>query len=187
MNNKNLIIYQYHVLYQIFKELDQELNFTILEVNNKEFLIKKVKNLENYIVISKKKIENIDCQLVLNNSPMKFFKLIEKINIELIKKNFIYQSEFIIKDYVIDLNSRKMSKKGKKIKLTEKEVDTIIYISKAKKTVSVDELEKNVWQYKSDIETHTVETHIYRLRKKIFRIFDDKNFLISKKKGYEII
>ncbi len=187
MNNKNLIIYQYHALYQIFKELDQELNFTISEAKNKEYLIKKIKTLENYIVISKKKIENIDCQLVLNNSPIKFFRLIEKINIELIKKNFINQSEFIVKDYVIDLNSREMSKKERKIKLTGKEVDTIIYIANANKTVSADELEKNVWQYKSDIETHTVETHIYRLRKKILRIFDDKNFLISKKKGYEII
>tara|TARA_B100000902_G_scaffold212131_1_gene201708 strand:- start:748 stop:1311 length:564 start_codon:yes stop_codon:yes gene_type:complete len=187
MNNKNLIIYQYHALYQIFKELEQELNFIIIEVKNKEFLTKKVKNLKNYIVISKKKIENIDCQLVLNNSPIKFSKLIEKINIEIIKKNFIYQSKFIIKDYIIDLNSREISKEEKKIKLTGKEVDTIIYISKAKQTVSAHELEKNVWQYKSDIETHTVETHIYRLRKKIFKSFNDKNFLISKKNGYEII
>ena len=113
MNNKNLIIYQYHALYQIFKELEQELNFIIIEVKNKEFLTKKVKNLKNYIVISKKKIENIDCQLVLNNSPIKFSKLIEKINIEIIKKNFIYQSKFIIKDYIIDLNSREISKEEK--------------------------------------------------------------------------
>ena len=80
-----------------------------------------------------------------------------------------------------------MSKNGKKVNLTEKEVDTIIYISNAKKPISAKELEKNVWQYKSDIETHTVETHIYRLRKKILKIFDDKNFLLSGKNGYKII
>ncbi len=187
MNNKYLIIYQHPILYQIFKEQHEDLNFTISHAENKESLIDKIKNLKNYLILSKKKIENINNQLILNNSSIKFFTLIEKINIELIKNNFINQSEFIVKDYFIDLNSRQMSKNGKKANLTEKEVDTIIYISNAKKPISSRELEKNVWQYKSDIETHTVETHIYRLRKKIFKIFDDKNFILSGKNGYEII
>ena len=73
-----------------------------------------------------------------------------------------------------------------KLKLTEKEINTIIYISKSNKPVSIDELQEKVWSYQSDIETHTVETHIYRLRKKILNKFDDNKFIISKKNGYQI-
>ena len=76
--------------------------------------------------------------------------------------------------------------KNTKLKLTEKEINTIIYLSKSRKPVSVDELQENVWSYQSDIETHTVETHIYRLRKKILKTFDDNEFIVSKKNGYKI-
>ena len=70
--------------------------------------------------------------------------------------------------------------------MTEKEINTIIYLSKTIKPVSVNNLQENVWSYQSDIETHTVETHIYRLRKKILSAFDDNEFIISKKNGYQI-
>ena len=73
-----------------------------------------------------------------------------------------------------------------KLKLTEKEINTIIYISKSNKPVSIDELQEKVWSYQSDIETHTVETHIYRLRKKILNTFSNNEFIISKKDGYQI-
>ena len=68
-----------------------------------------------------------------------------------------------------------------KLKLTEKEINTIIYLSNSSTTVSINELQEKVWSYQSDIETHTVETHIYRLRKKILNIFSDHEFIISKK------
>ena len=80
-----------------------------------------------------------------------------------------------------------MSSKNNKLKLTEKEVNTIIYLSNNNKTVSINELQKHVWDYQSDLETHTVETHIYRLRKKILVSFNDDKFIISKKNGYQII
>ena len=73
-----------------------------------------------------------------------------------------------------------------KLKLTEKEINTIIYLSKASKPVSIEELQENVWSYQSDTETHTVETHIYRLRKKILNTFEDNEFIVSKKNGYQI-
>jgi DNA-binding response OmpR family regulator len=73
-----------------------------------------------------------------------------------------------------------------KLKLTEKEINTIIFLSKSNKPISVDELQKKVWSYQSEIETHTVETHIYRLRKKILNTFNDNEFIISKKNGYQI-
>ena len=87
---------------------------------------------------------------------------------------------------MIDLNSREMLIKDNKLKLTEKEINTIIYLSKSNNPVSIHELQENVWSYQSDIETHTVETHIYRLRKKILSIFNDNEFIISKKNGYQI-
>ena len=73
-----------------------------------------------------------------------------------------------------------------KLKLTEKEINTITYISKQNKSVSINELQEKVWSYQSDMETHTVETHIYRLRKKIFNSFNDNGFIVSKKNGYQI-
>ena len=76
--------------------------------------------------------------------------------------------------------------KDNKLKLTEKEINTITYLSKSDKPVSIDELQEKVWSYQSDIETHTVETHIHRLRKKILNTFNDKDFIISEKNGYQI-
>jgi len=73
-----------------------------------------------------------------------------------------------------------------KLKLTEKEINTIKYLSNSNKPVGVEELQKMVWSYQSDIETHTVETHIYRLRKKILNTFNDNQFIVSKKNGYQI-
>jgi DNA-binding response OmpR family regulator len=73
-----------------------------------------------------------------------------------------------------------------KLKLTEKEINTITYLSNSNKPVNIEELQKMVWSYQSDIETHTVETHIYRLRKKILNTFNDNEFIISKKNGYQI-
>ena len=125
-------------------------------------------------------------QLILNFLPIKILKLVEKINIEFLRNNFSDQSKVKINNYVINLNSREMVLNDVKIKLTEKEVNTIIYLSQSTEAVSVEDLEKNVWQYQPDIETHTVETHIYRLRKKILKNFKDNSFIMSKKNGYKI-
>ncbi len=73
-----------------------------------------------------------------------------------------------------------------KLKLTEKEINTIKYLSKSNNPVSINELQEKVWSYQSDLETHTVETHVYRLRKKILNKFNDDEFIISKKNGYQI-
>ena len=76
--------------------------------------------------------------------------------------------------------------KTKKLKLTEKEIRTIVYLSKSVKPITINELQTEVWGYQSDLETHTVETHIYRLRKKILNTFNDKELIISEKNGYQI-
>ena len=75
---------------------------------------------------------------------------------------------------------------GKKLKLTEKEVKIIIYLSKSADSVSISKLQKDIWGYNNDLETHTVETHVHRLRKKISNTFSDEQFIISTKNGYKI-
>jgi len=186
MNTQNLIIYKFTKLYHILEELGLDFNFKITFEDTENSLNEKVKNLNNYIIISNKKYLNIENQLVLNNMPINIFKLIEKINIEFLKLQFNSQSEVKLNNYTIDLNSREMLINNTKLKLTEKEINTITYLSKSKKPVSIDELQEKVWSYQSDIETHTVETHIYRLRKKILKTFGDNEFIVSEKNGYQI-
>ena len=186
MNAQNLIIYKYISLYHIFEELDLDLKFEISFVDDENSLNDKVKNHNNYLIISNRKLSDIGNQLVLNNIPINIFKLVEKINIEFLKMQFSSQSEVRVNDYIIDLNSREMIMNNTKLKLTEKEINTIIYLSKSDIPVSIDELQKKVWSYQSDIETHTVETHVYRLRKKILNKFNNNEFIISKKNGYQI-
>ena len=183
---QNLIIYKFTSLFHILEELGSNFNFSISLVDSESSLNEKIKNLNNYVIVSDKKYSNIRNSLVLSNMPIKFLKLVEKINIEFLKLQFNNQSEINVNNYTIDLNSREILLNGKKLKLTEKEINTIIYLSKSLNSVSIDELQEKVWSYQSDIETHTVETHIYRLRKKILNTFNDNEFIISKKNGYQI-
>jgi len=129
---------------------------------------------------------NVDNQIILNNCPINILKLVERINIELLKLQFNNQSRIKINNYTIDLNSREIANNINKIKLTEKEIDIIIYLSKSKNVVSIKELQDKVWSYQFNIETHTVETHIYRLRKKFLNSFKDDKFIINEKYGYQI-
>ena len=173
-------------MYHILEEISSDLNFNIIFVDNEINLNDKVRNLDSYLVITIRECPNIDNQFVFNHLPISISKLLEKINIEFLKTQFNNQSEVKVNNYSINLNSREMSTKNIKIKLTEKEINAIAFLSKSNKPVSVDELQKKVWSYQSDIETHTVETHIYRLRKKILKTFNDNEFIISKKNGYQI-
>jgi len=186
MSNQNLIIYKYNSLYHILEELDLDLNFKIFLIESENLLKDKIKNLSNYLIISDKDNLNIDNQFILDKVPSNISKLVEKINIEFLKLQFNNQSQIKIKDYFIDINSRQILFNNIKLKLTEKEINTIIYLSNLNKPVSIDELQENVWSYQPDVETHTVETHIYRLRRKIFNSFNDDKFIVSKKNGYQI-
>jgi len=186
MRSQNLIIYKFTSLYHILEELSLDLNFKIIFADTDKSLNDKVKNFNNYLIISNKKYSDLGNQFVLNNTPIKILKLVEKINIEFLKLQFSNQSEVKINNYTININSREMFKNNIKLKLTEKEINTIHYLSKSNNPVNIDELQEKVWSYQSDIESHTVETHIYRLRKKILNTFNDNEFIISKKNGYQI-
>ena len=186
MSNQNLIIYKFNSLYHTLKELEQDLNFDVFEATNEKNLNNLVSTLQNYLIVTSKKNSNKKQYLILDKLPIKFSKLIDNLNIKFLKNKFVHQSKIEIKNYLIDLNSREISLNDIRLKLTEKEINTIIYLSNEKKPISIKELQKNVWGYQSGMETHTVETHIYRLRKKILKTFNDKNLLLSKKNGYQI-
>ena len=183
---QNLIIYNCKSLYVILEEISSDLNFKINFVNDESSLNKKITELKNCLIISSKKLLDVNNTLVLYDLPIKVSKLIEKINTEFLKLQYNNQSEIKLNNYIINLNSREILAKSKKIKLTEKEIRTIIYLSKAQKPVDINELQKKVWSYQNEIETHTVETHIYRLRKKILDTFNDNKFIVSEKTGYRI-
>ena len=186
MINQNLIIYKFNKLYHILDELSLDLNFKVSLADNKNALNDKIKKKNNFLIISNKKYLDIGNHFILESTPINIFKLLEKINVQFLKLQFNNQSQMKVNNYTIDLNSREILMKDTKLKLTEKEINTIIYLSKSNKPVSIDELQERVWSYQLDIETHTVETHIYRLRKKILNTFNDKELIISKKNGYQI-
>ena len=183
---KKIIIYDFNELFKILYEIKKELNYEIVEISKENLLDIELNNKIDNLVIVKKLIKNVNNQVLINSLPVKLSKLIEKFNIEFLKKNFHSQSELKIKKYKLDINSRELIFKDERIKLTEKESNIILYISNSTKPVSIEDLQLNVWGYHSDLETHTVETHIYRLRKKILTTFDDNDFINSKKNGYQI-
>jgi len=145
----------------------------------------KFNSKNNYLIITRNKIDNIQNSLILRDLPVKFEKLLEIININFLKNKFLDQSNVKIGEYNLDINSRKISLKDKSLDLTEREINLIIFI-KDKKEVTVKQLQKMVWDYSPDLETHTVETHVYRLRKKMKETFGDENFIVNTNNGYSI-
>ena len=185
MSSKVLIIYEYQILYELLNEIKENFSFKLIKSDDKHFGSLKFEPSTNYLVLSSRKHEKIRRQLIIDNKPLKLEKLIEFININFLKNKFSDQSNIKIGKYNLDLNSRNITYKDKKLSLTERESDLIIFIND-KKNVSIKDLQKKVWHYSQDLETHTVETHIYRLRKKMKEIFADENFIKNEKKGYSI-
>ena len=191
---QNVIIINYNSLYEIFDDLKENLPFKTIKFKNEDDFLKD-NNLDirkSLIILDKKTklLFNHDLHesniLYLNDLPLSFEKLLEKININLIKLRYGLQSKINIKDFQLDVNSKHLSKLGITLKLTEKEIEIILYLNKKKINCDIADLQKNIWGYSANIETHTVETHIYRLRKKIDKVFKDKKFIVSQKNGYLI-
>jgi len=191
---QNVFIINFNSLYEILEEIKENLSFTITKIEDEEDFKKKF-DLDrlDHLVISKTdhKLllnDNINAKnfLDFNDLPLSFKKLIELINIKLIKLKFNQQSKITIKGYELNLNSKFLSKSNLKLKLTEKEIEIILYLNSKKIKHNVADLQKNIWGYAANMETHTVETHIYRLRKKISDLFKDKKFILSHKNGYFI-
>jgi len=193
MNKQSVIIYNFDILFNILNEVKENLKFNLIKIDKeKEILDIDENTYENYLILtsesknlSNKKI-NINKFLFLDNLPIKIEKLFDLLNINLLKQKYNNQSEIALNRYNIDLNSRKIFNKEKSLKLTEKEIEIILFLNSQGKSKNIQDLQKEVWGYISDLETHTVETHIYRLRKKIKENFNDEKFIISSKEGYNL-
>ena len=191
---QSVFIINFNLLYEILDEIKENLSFKIIKFENEENFQENIDlNAADYLVISKANHKlllnnNINNQNLLefNDLPLSLKKLLELINIKLIKLKFNQQSKIIIKGYELNLNSKFFSKDGLKLKLTEKEIEIILYLNNKKIKHNVADLQKNIWGYSANMETHTVETHIYRLRKKISDLFKDEKFILSHKNGYFI-
>jgi len=191
---QNVFIINFNSLYEILDEIKENLPFKIIKIDNEDDL---KNNLDldtiDFLVISKtnhKLLLNnniIDKNFLdFNNLPLSSKKLLELINIKLIKLKFNQQSKLTIKGYELNLNSKFLSKDNLKLKLTEKEIEIILYLNNNKVKHNAADLQKNIWGYATNMETHTVETHIYRLRKKISDLFKNEKFILSHKNGYFI-
>jgi hypothetical protein len=191
---QNVFIINFNPLYEILDEIKENLSFKIIKFEKEEDFKKKFNSdIIDYLVISKTNRrllsnDNITDKnfLDLNHLPLSFKKLLELINIKLIKLKFNQQSKIIIKGYELNLNSKFFFKGNLRLKLTEKEIEIILYLNNKKIKHDVIDLQKNIWGYSADMETHTVETHIYRLRKKISDLFKDDKFILSHQNGYFI-
>ena len=183
MNLKTIIIHQNKSLYNILEEISKNINFNIKYIDNVDL---NFKENEDQILITQNKILNIKKKLVINILPIKLNKLIEIININFLKQEYNEKSNISISSYDLNLNSRTLSLNGIKLDLTEMEANLILFLKKSEEPSSVKRLQKNVWKQMPDLETHTVETHIYRLRKKIKHKFKDDSFIKSLKDGYKI-
>ena len=198
MTKQIVNIVQLNELYNILSENENILSFKVKNYPTNEWLIQNLKNdkknLNNstFVISNSNNVLLKDIEidkrniLVIENFPIEFNKLIELINVHLIKQKYNFQSKLSIKNYTIDLNSRTINTENKKLKLTERELDIIMFLKNHKTPQKIEILQRQIWKYSSNIETLTVETHVYRLRKKIKETFNDDSFIISKEDGYII-
>ena len=189
MNKQSILIFKLPELFKILNELKDYLDFNIYNFSEKQELFNFNKNkYESYLVLTdiKNQIQDEKFQLILSKLPVSIYSIIEKINICLLKQKYSEQSDVIIGKYSIDINSRSIKSTHQSLKLTQREIQIILFLNQSNSPQNVDNLQKKVWGHNSNLETHTVETHIYRLRKKISEKFEDSKFINSTKEGYKI-
>ena len=204
-NNKNnfkLIIFAKNDFINSILELKEFFKFDISTAKNNDF------NLDDILMIHEDVISENDVKNVISNSKnikilvskaekqaqkgfYNFLKLpvtINEINKTILdlksRYNFAKNSSLKIKDYFLDKNQKILGKEKKKISLTEKEIKLLELLLDSKKPISKNFIQKTVWEYSEEADTHTVETHIYRLRKKIADEFMDEKFILNSKAGY---
>ena len=192
---------------EAFSNILNELEFSnTINDNNKKFLIKiifaenlKIKEVKNYLLenepaiifvthkdyLKKNNLLLLDFHVCLE-LPIEIISLKEIINILITKYIFFKKSKIIIKDYEIDCNRRIVTKKKVNIKLTEKELELILTLNKSN-GLNKSSLLKSIWKHNYVLETHALETHLHRLRKKIYKYFKDENFIIEKDSLYYLV
>jgi hypothetical protein len=137
--------------------------------NNRDFIKKNSLNLLNF---------HVGLEL-----PIEILSFKEILNILITKYNFFKKSKIIIKNYEIDSNERSITKRKVKVKLTEKELELILALNNSN-GLNKSYLLKSIWKHSLDLDTHVFETQLHRLRKKINKYFNDKNFIVEKNSLY---
>jgi hypothetical protein len=186
MSSKTLYIYDSIKLFEVLNEIKNHLNFEIKYIDKNDSKKKNFSLFKEHLIISLNSFDDNLNFVNIDVTPLSIQKLIEMINLNFIKKQFVNQSIYNIGKYNLDLNSRVISYQKINLDLTEKEVKLLIFINQ-NKFVTLKLIQKKVWGYTSDLETHTVETHIYRLRKKMKKTFKDDNFIGFKNNEYYLI
>ena len=207
MSNFNISILSNKIFSEIVREIKLFSKYEIKYYPDIDLWIKDSKK-ENQIVVlfenfsNKDKINNFPSILITKSSekikksalrtdeflkmPFKILDFEKKIISVLAKHEFKRNSLILLSGYTIDKNERKIKKNNLELQLSEKEIDFLILFSKSKNPINRNLVLKKVWKYSDESETHTVETHIHRLRKKILEKFGDKNFIKNNEKGYYI-
>ena len=182
----------YKDLDNYFQNINKNMkNIVITDLSNFELIEKSKFKINDpiFYLTGKKKNLNILTKFQryeLIFYPFNFKNFIEKINLLYIKSRFAHNSKINLLNYSINLNTREISNNQNKLKLTEREKDFLIYLKNSKKPQTISNILESVWKYSKDVETHTVEPHVHRLRKKFLDSFNDKNFIKNNKRGYYI-
>ena len=196
MFNQKLYIISLPNFYDIISELQEHIGYEVSKFDNKEIFFDKYKKesifIENSILVVNEKEYNFfvkdinEHQIIKFIPPVNIFTFTENLNVRFIQRKYQNQSNINVKGFFLDINSRELKKGKSCLKLTERETDMILFLNNSKKSVNIETLEKEIWQHSSELETHTVETHVYRLRKKIKAEFGNDELILSNKDGYTI-
>ena len=168
------------------ENLNNKLNIILFHIDalknqNYKSLIEKNNSIKICAGEKKEKLNNFDAYLKLPTTLKDINLIVENTAAKI---RFNKNSSIDIKSFLLDKNEKKLSKQNKFILLTEKEIQLLELFLNNKKPISKDNILSSVWNYSSEADTHTVETHIYRLRKKISEKFKDDNFILNNKDGY---
>jgi len=212
MDNYTISIFQNKVFFQIITEMKLFSDFKVKHYESLDFLINNVKVTQEILVffiqnkniniLNKLPLINMPLILISGDSSIKKmfvnefkdhlsipFSVLEfkkKIILLSAKINFKKNSFIHLQDFIIDKNERKIKKKNVELQLSEKEINFLTLFVENKQPITRNLILKKVWNYSSESETHTIETHVHRLRKKIFERFGSDNLIKNNKKGYYI-
>ena len=156
-------------------------NEDALKNDNNKAIINKTKSLKIFVHNKIDRTSNYDSFLQVPTTVSEINSIVENV---FAKKTFNENSSILIKNYTLNKNEKKLIKDKSFIILTEKEIQLLELLFKQKKSISKSRILSTVWSYSPEVDTHTVETHIYRLRKKINDKFSDENFISNNKNGY---
>lgn len=207
MKNITINLIGQSVLEEVLRENLKHINFEIKSFKKFNEIIQdsKVKNssilvtsLKDYDLFINSKLnipvlflnfgskKNYTASAEIINCPFQLNNFVERINVIFLKNKFLNNSNLNILNYEINLNSKEILRDGQKLKLTEREINFILFLKNSNSPQNIKSILKFVWNYSPNLETHTVETHVHRLRKKFFSHFKDDNFIKINKKGYFI-